>query len=213
MSIAMTDLPDSWTDPKGRTWTGWRDGFTDSQGNAWSLIGCRADGAPLFASPTFKNLAGSTIAGIHAWLGPLSIAFTEPASDEPEPTREQAAENVAVFLRDVYAFGPSWTPRVTLVGERPDLDETSRLGYRRFAFEVESARHSRRFRVLMPGLPLEQVRQLRHDEPGGLEERERISVRVGGYAGAVWEHALSNCAREADRRTQGEAIAALLSRM
>lgn len=213
MTIAIADLPDDWTDPKGRIWTGWRDGFTDSQGNAWTLIGCRADGAPLFASPAFKNLAGSAIAGIHAWLGPLSATFTEPQSDEPEPTREQATENLAAFLRDVRTSGPTWTPMVTLIGARPDLDETSRLGYRRFAFEVESARRGRRFTVLMPGLPLDQVRRLRHEEPGGLEERERISVRVGEFRGAVWEHALSNCAREADRQTQAEALSALFSRM
>jgi hypothetical protein len=213
MPITAHNLPDTWTDPKGRTWSGWRDGFTDSQGNPWTLVGCREDGAPLFASPgVFRNLAGSTIAGIYAWLGPLTATFTEPASDTPEPTREQAAENLGVFLRDMRDHAPSWTPQLTVIGARPDLDQASRLGFPRFAFEVESAKRERRFVVLMPGLPLAQVRRLRADEPAGLEERERIAVKVADRRACSWKGALSDCAREADYQTPAEAIAGLLGR-
>lgn len=211
----MPETPTEWTDAKGRIWSGFHDGFTDHQGNRWHLASWRDGATPLFASPAFRNLKGSTIAGIYAWLGPLTGVTLAPPDAEtsaPAPTREHAAENLAMFLKDVLSYGLRGTPEVTLVGERPDLDETSRLGFPRFAFEVESAKRTRRFTILMPGLPLAEVRRFRAEEPKGLEERERIAVKVADDRASSWESAIADCAREADYQTPAEAIAGLLGR-
>ncbi len=134
--------------------------------------------------------------------------------------REHAARNVRRFLAD--ASRVRTLPDRTDVTERPDLDEAHR-----FAYGVVT-KPGNQITVLMPALPLEQVRVYRGGawrpplfEGLGWEERKlrRVVVRHAYNGGpprtveAHWEDAARHVADLADYQTQAEAIATLFARM